>query len=192
MTLHTQLIAMIAMILGGLYIGFATETFRRVVDKWRDYIIVRYGFEVVYWILQTCVLFYLLYRVNDGEIRLFIGLACLLGYSMYIVLCQPWYRKFLEVLINVIRTLVSWTTHCLEVLIFQPIIWLLRVLFTLLTGIYHVLFKLLYILSYPIVLLLKRYLPEQFLKNISKLPSICSTIGDKLKEYWKKVKEKWR
>ncbi len=192
MTLHTQLITMIAMIIGGLYLGFATETYRRVLYKWRTHWIVRYCFEIGYWVLQTCILFYLLYRTNDGEVRLFIGLASLLGYSMYIVLCQLWYRKLLEVIITVIRTIVNWTIHCLEVLIVQPVIWLLKAILYLLKGMYHILLKLLYILCYPVIFLLKKYLPEQFLKNISKLPMFCSTIGDKLKEYWKRIREKRR
>lgn len=192
MTLHTQFVTMIAMIIGGIYIGFATETFRRVVYKWRESLIVRYGLEVLYWLGQTALIFYVLYRMNAGEIRLFFGLACLLGFSMYVVLCKSWYQHMLEIMINIVKTLTYWTVQCIHILIIQPIIWLIRVVLVLLLGIARLLLRILYILFYPILFLLKKYLPKKLLNNISKLPSICSTMKDKLNGIWKRLGKKWR
>lgn len=192
MTLHTQFLTMVAMIVGGLYLGFATATFRRVLYKWRHYMIVRFGLEVFYWMIQTCLLFYVLYRMNHGEIRLFLGLACLLGFSMYVVLCKSWYEKVLEVMITIVKTISSWTLHCINILILQPVMWLLHMLFSLMKFIYRVIVKIVSIVLYPFIFLLKKYLPAPFLNKVSKLPSFCSTIIDKLKGSWKKISKKWR
>src|SRR5699024_11847904 len=95
------------------------------------YMIVRFCLEVFYWMIQACLLFYVLYRMNHGEIRLFLGLACLLGFTMYVVLCKSWYEKVLEVMITIVKTISSWTLHCINILILQPVMWLLHMLFSL-------------------------------------------------------------
>src|SRR5699024_10156110 len=132
MTLHTQLMTMIAMIVGGMYLGFATETYRMVIYQWRRHVIVRYGLDIFYWLLQTALLFYLLYRVNHGELRFYVFLACLLGFSMYVVLCMPWYRKLLYTVLTICRSVVRWTAHILYLLLIQPLLWIGSVILTLL------------------------------------------------------------
>src|SRR5699024_11891782 len=36
--------------------------------------------ELGFWFIQTAVLFYILFKVNEGELRIYVFLACLLGY----------------------------------------------------------------------------------------------------------------
>lgn len=192
MTLHTQFIAMIAMVVGGIYLGFSTETFRRIEVKWQARTVARYAFEILYWVVQTCLLFYVLYRVNQGEIRFVFILTCLLGYSMYIVFCQQWYVKRLEIILHVIKTIISWTIRCIDALIIQPFIWLIRTIYHSMRFLFTLLIKALYLISYPLFFLIKRYAPESFFKNISKMLATCSTIKGRLVLYVKKGLKKWR
>lgn len=192
MTLHTQAMTMIAMIIGGVYLGFGTETFRRIEVKWQARTIARYMIESVYWIVQTCLLFYVLYRMNEGEIRFVFILACLLGYSMYIVLCKRWYVRFLETMLHIIKQVIKWIVTFIDTLFIQPIIWLTQLSFRFMKLIYKFLIKLLYLLIYPLLFLIKKYLPEKTSKKISKILTTCSTMKDNSIIYVKKWIKKWR
>lgn len=192
MTLHTQFITMIAIVISGIYLGFATETFHRLVKKWQGYTIVRYSLEVLYWIMQTCLLFYLLYQLNKGEMRFIFVPAGLLGYSMYIVLCQKWYVKWLEKIIYIVKTVISWVVKGMDALIVQPVIWLLKVMLQCSKFLYRLIKKIVYVICYPLLFLMKKYIPETFFNNISKILVTCSTMIDNLKKYGKRLWTKWR
>ncbi len=192
MTLQTQFVTMLVMVASGLYVGFATTTYRRLIFIWRHKLVVRYGFEIFYWIMQVSLLFYILYRMNAGEVRLLFGLACLLGYSMYVVLCSFWYEKVLEQIIRIVKSIVRWTSQAVYQLVIRPIYSLGRLLFLILLSICRFIIKILYIIVSPFIKLLKKYLPKRILNIISKLPTFCSTIVNKLKSYRKKIWKKWR
>src|SRR5690625_1289933 len=86
MTLSTQFITMLAMTSGGFYLGVVLDTFRRFASSWKNRIIFSYVMETSFWLTQVIILFYVLFRVNGGELRLYIFLACLLGFTIYQVL----------------------------------------------------------------------------------------------------------
>lgn len=192
MTLHTQFVTMIAMVISGIYLGFATATFRRVEKKWQARKVAKYSLEILYWLVQTCLLFYLLYQLNKGEMRFIFVPACLLGYSMYIVFCEKWYVKLLEKIIHIIKIVVSWIVKGLDALVVQPVIWLMKVIIRCSQFFYRFMKKILYFISYPLLLLIKRYIPKTFSNKISKIRATCSTIIDNLKIYGKEIWEKWR
>ena len=79
MTLSIQFITMAAMVLSGIYLGVIRDTFQRFAIYWKGRKLLSYLLEIIFWILQTLVVFYVLFLVNAGEIRLYIILACLLG-----------------------------------------------------------------------------------------------------------------
>lgn len=192
MTLQTQFVTMLVMVASGLYVGFATTTYRRLIFRWRHTLVVRYGVEIFYWLIQASVLFYILYRMNAGEVRLLFVLACLLGYSMYVVLCSFWYEKVLEQTIRIINTIIRWIAQAVYQLVIRPIYWLGRLLFLFLLSICRFIIKVLYVIASPFIKLLKKYLPERILNIISKLPTFCSTIVNKLTDYRKWIWKKWR
>lgn len=183
---------MLVMIASGIYLGFATTTYRRVIYAWRYKFIIRYGVEIVYWLLQASVLFYVLYRMNAGEVRLLFGLACLLGYSMYVVLCSFWYEKLLEQLIRIVKAIIRWTSLAIYQLVIRPIYWVGRVVFVIVLSILRFFVKLLYIICSPFLKLLKKHLPKRFLNIISNYLTFCSTIVNKLQDYRKRLYKKWR
>src|SRR5699024_5655404 len=96
MTLHVQLITMLTMIAGGVYLGCAFETYRRLTRGLRKSWLFLYVLELGLWFIQTAVLFYMLFKVNGGELRIYVFLACLLGYSMYVVIFQKRHQQILE------------------------------------------------------------------------------------------------
>src|SRR5690625_3097491 len=96
MTLDVQFMIMISMILGGIYLGVALETFRRFSRAWEKNTILLYIMEICFWLIQSFVLFYILFRVNGGEIRVYVILAGCLGFAIYIALVASFYIRILD------------------------------------------------------------------------------------------------
>ena len=192
MTLHVQLLSMLAMIAGGVYLGFAFDTYRRITRCVKDNPAVKYGVEIIFWLAQTGILFYALFQVNEGVLRVYIFLACLLGYSMYAVMLRRGYQYILDKIIRGIVIVTAGIARGLYVLLIEPILWLIRLLYTCIKGLLLFIIRL---LSYPARLLLrglKWLLPDTFLKRISQFYRFCSTMGSNYLKIVKKIMQKWR
>lgn len=171
------------MTIGGFYLGIATETYRRLSVVLKNSRVFIFLFEISYWLLQTCLLFYVLYRVNNGEIRVYIFFACLFGYSVYVVMFRSLYKHLLEVIIKVTLTLLKGIIKAINALFVQPLIWIVQVLITIFLFIaqilYWILTRLLNVLSYPLRLLLTilmKLIPEKTKNKITQFTRFCSTI----------------
>lgn len=189
MTLDVQFITMLSMVIGGIYVGFANELFRRLSVIWRNNTLFIYIFEVLFWLMQTGILFYALYRVNHGEIRFYIFLAFLLGFSIYIVLFQTFFRRFLEVLIRIVKKVTQVVVRTVQILIIEPIKWTAMLIYKVLLFSFRLLVNasliILKLLFYPFRLLWKLIepiLPQNILNFINKSINFCSTIVYKLKK----------
>lgn len=172
MSLHTQLATMITMVLGGVYLGMALETFVRFKPYWQRNSLLAASAEVIFWVMQTVVLYVVLYQVNNGEIRVLIIVAVVLGFSMYEVLLKGIYRYVLEACIKVIHVMViipiGW--------MFRMIVWLI---ITLLKTIKYILLFLFTCIRVPLNLLLtifKRLIPKKVYIKASQTYSFCSTM----------------
>lgn len=199
MTLNTQLLTMISMIVGGIYLGFATETFRRISVIWNSKKILTFIAEILYWVFQTCILFLVLFQVNDGELRAYIFLACLLGFSMYVVMFKTIYKRVLEWIIKVLVALTKGIIKILNTLIIRPIRWIIELLLRIVYYIGYLCYRILRfifnILFYPFRLLfsyIRKLIPEKVWNKVTKLVAFCSTIIYKLKKWLKNVIDKRR
>jgi|SRR5690625_2476621 len=194
MTLDTQLLTMVSMILGGIYLGFATETYRRIAISWQNKPVLTYFLEITYWILQTCVLFFVLYQVNNGELRIYIFIACLLGFSIYKVLFQKIYQRVLEWIIKIVVTIVTGLIKLIHTLIVHPVLWLghlvIRIISSIIQFSYRFLLMLMKILFYPFKPLFhfsQKVIPKKIQKKVTTTLSFCSTIITKLGKWLKEV-----
>lgn len=183
MTLTVQFLTIVSMIAGGVYLGAAMDTFRRFERHWKKQIFMRYIMECGFWLLQTLLLFFLLFQVNQGEMRFYILLALLCGFAGYRALFQTSYRRVLEWLIRVIRRTILIVRRILQVLILTPIRLLLQGLLLLIGGVVTLVWKLirvvLLILFYPFRLigrLVWRMTPKKYRKIYSKLAGIYSKM----------------
>lgn len=189
MTLSVQFTTMAVMVLSGIYLGLALDTFRRISVHWKKRPIISYSFEIGFWLLQTLIVFYLLFLVNSGEIRFYIFLACLLGFSFYQALLKTVYRQGLERLISVFRAVFRFFKQVFFILIVTPIKWIFllsaSIILFLLNMIVKILAILLKVILFPFLLigkLLKPLIPENLIKFLHKLYPIYSTIRDILKK----------
>jgi len=194
MTLDTQLLTMISMIIGGIYLGIATQTFRRISVVWKNWTVLTYFLEISYWIFQTCLLFFILYHVKNGELRIYIFLACLLGFSMYQVLLKSTYQRILEWIIKIVVMVINGIIKVIDTIIVRPIRWIIMVLVRtiqyVLTICYRILKFIGKVLFYPIKLLIsfiQKRIPKKTWNKINKSLTICSTIRYKFKKRLKNI-----
>ncbi|MFS0562840.1 spore cortex biosynthesis protein YabQ [Terribacillus sp. 179-K 1B1 HS] len=195
MTLTVQFLTIVSMIAGGVYLGAAMDTFRRFERHWKKQAVMRYIMECSFWLMQTLLLFFLLFQVNQGEMRFYILLALLCGFAGYRALFQTSYQRVLEWLIRIIRRTIFITKRVLQVLILTPIRLVIQGLLMLAGGVIALLWKLirlvLVVLFYPIRLigrLVWKLTPERYRKNYSKLAGIYS----RMKNIARKVYESLR
>ncbi|HLR51929.1 MAG TPA: spore cortex biosynthesis protein YabQ [Candidatus Avamphibacillus sp.] len=197
MTLDVQFMTMISMILGGIYLGVALETFRRFSPYWKNNRILTYFMEICFWLIQSFVLFYILFRVNGGEIRVYSALACLLGFSAYKALAANFYKRFLERIIIIVTSIYRFFVKVINGLIIQPIKYIIYFFITclllILKGLYTTLSFLLKVIVTPVFWILKKVyhlLPEGLQNILCKIAGFYSTIKNIIIKVAKKFKRR--
>lgn len=186
MTLDVQFITMISMISGGFYVGIALETFRRFSAAWKNNIFLVYFMEGFFWLIQSFILFYLLFRVNGGEIRIYIIIAGFLGFAIYKALAASLYRRMLERLISIVMSVNRFFMRLINGIIIIPIKYIIRFVFNclkwVLKGIFAILTLLITIIFGPLFWISKkvyRLLPKGVQNILYKLVGLYSTIENK-------------
>lgn len=187
MTLNVQLLTMMTMIAGGLYLGVAQETYYRITNRLRRNVYFTYLFDPIFWIVQTAILFYLLYHVNNGVIRFYIFLACFLGFSMYVVLFQAVYRAILEGFIKLLTWIIKTIITLMNVILIVPLRMLFHIISKVLLFILRILGKIGFFPLKILHKLAKKWLPEKIYKNIFKMVTFCSTIIVKITRWFQTV-----
>src|SRR5690625_5008110 len=169
MTLQVQFLTMVSMIIGGLYLGIARDTYLRFTPYWRQRIILKYVFEIAFWMIQTILLFYILYRVNAGELRAYIFVACLLGVSIYKVFFTSLYKRLLELIIRLLLMVYRAFTETIRVLVIVPIkgiVYLILIIVQFIFSILFFFFKLVFIPLRWAVTFIFSLLPKKLQKII--------------------------
>ncbi|UFU01479.1 spore cortex biosynthesis protein YabQ (plasmid) [Radiobacillus kanasensis] len=187
MTLTVQFLTIISMIAGGIYLGIAIETFRRFEGAWKKRKVFSYIIEICFWLLQSLILFYLLFRVNQGELRFYILLALLCGYSAYNALLKSYYQRLLERMIVSCLSIYRFLYRMVHLFFIRPIIrifqLILSILFALWGGLVWVAVLLYKIVFYPIRLIgmfIWRLVPKNAKNKISHLAGFYSKIKNKI------------
>lgn len=183
MTLDVQFMTMISMILGGFYLGLALETFRRFSFAWKNNTFLLYFMEICFWLTQSFILFYLLFRVNGGDIRLYVIIASFFGFAAYKALASKVYVRILERLITIGNSIYRFSIKLFNGIIITPIKFIIHFVINLLKwvvkGIIAILTFLLTIIFGPILWLLKKVyhlLPKRVHNILYKLVGLYSTI----------------
>lgn len=197
MSLSTQFITMLAMLLSGIYLGMVIDTFRRFERYWKKNIIMTYGLEILFWLLQGLVLFYFLFLSNQGEIRFYILLSVLCGYATYQALFRIIYKKILEVLIRWVAAFIRFCKRTFYILVYQPIKWVIVLITKILIGLWALIIWLLIILMkvifFPIKLLgriIWWMLPKNAKNFLATMAGNYSKIKNVLVKWWKYIQQK--
>ncbi|MCA1032827.1 spore cortex biosynthesis protein YabQ [Bacillus timonensis] len=139
MSLTTQFYTMIAMVGMGSWLGAALDTYGRFLKRPKRAHWVVFMNDILFWIIQGLIAFYILLMVNEGELRLYIFLALLCGYAAYQSLLRSWYMQFLERAIIFSISTYRFLTRTCYVLIVRPI----QVLISFLISCFYAMLRLL-------------------------------------------------
>lgn len=190
MTLSVQFITMISMTAGGFYLGLALDTFRRLAIYWRQRVVLKYFMEISFWLTQTLLLYYVLFRANSGELRFYVFLALLLGFSMYKALAANVYRQLMEHIIRVIATVYRFMENLFINVIIKPLKFILQMVIAIVVFTAKLLWNLtryiVIIIFTPVLWLLRRtfrIFPETIQKKVHKVAGFYSTIKNKCKKW---------
>lgn len=191
MTLHVQFMTIIMMICGGFYLGIAHETYRRFAVYWKRRYVLVFIYEITFWVSQMIILYYILFKTNHGELRFYVFLACLLGFSMYQVLFKSLYQKILERMILILSAILRAVKRTFQILIIRPIYGIIQMIIALLLVVVQVILWILnmlwIIVSTPIRLIFKllyKLSPNVMKKFLHKLSAIYSIMTNKCKLFF--------
>ncbi|WP_082235816.1 spore cortex biosynthesis protein YabQ [Halobacillus massiliensis] len=193
MTLTTQFMTMISMLAGGVYIGAALDTFNRLFRRRNQKSWLEFLWQPAFWISQAAFLFYILYLVNYGEMRMYVFVAVLCGYSAYRALFQNIFKKVLEVGIKFVTALFRLIKRIFHILILVPVIGVLILLKNVVLLVYRLIYKGIYlgflVVFTPIMMLLRliwKLFPEKIQNYLHKGGGLYVKIKNRLSNKWKK------
>ncbi|MBB6455254.1 spore cortex biosynthesis protein YabQ [Salirhabdus euzebyi] len=199
MSLTLQFITMTAMVGSGIYLGMAIDTFNRFYRKKKRNGFIRYTNEILFWILQGLILFYILYLVNQGELRLYVWLAVIFGFAFYQSVFRVWYLKSLEHIIQWAVATIRFCRNLFERLIIAPIKWLLKLVTYLLTLFWAFIIWLILIpwkiFQKPLLYfwsLIKKLIPKNTKKYLLSFHHFCSKIYNTINNWTRSLFSKRR
>ncbi|MDZ5474320.1 spore cortex biosynthesis protein YabQ [Bacillus sp. 31A1R] len=201
MTLSTQFMTMLAMIGMGSYFGASLDTYNRFLKRSKRKSWIVFFNDILFWLLQGMTIFYVLFIVNQGELRFYIFIALLCGFAAYQSLLKQGYLRLLEIVISVIISIYKFLVKMFQMMIFKPIQSIIIGLISLLVMIGKGLLALVNLLLKVILFILRViFAPVKWIftliwklvpKSIKKL---VEKLYDKVEGYYYKIKNtisKW-
>ncbi|KXZ17414.1 spore coat protein [Bacillus nakamurai] len=176
MTLTTQFYTMLAMAGMGAWLGASLDTYRLFVIRAKTARWLLFIHDILFWIVQGLLFFYVLLNVNEGELRIYIFLAVLLGIATYQSLCKRMYIKILKFTIHLAVSLYQFAKKLIQNVLFRPVVGLFKLViglaaflslysYRMIAFFVLCLYKIMKFLLYPLYFLLKqilKLLPEKW------------------------------
>ncbi|APH06715.1 spore cortex biosynthesis protein YabQ [Bacillus weihaiensis] len=211
MSLTTQFYTMLAMFGMGSFMGAGLDTYGRFLKRPLRARWVVFINDLMFWIVQGLILFYVLLLVNEGELRVYIFLAVLCGYAAYQSLLKSVYLHILDRMIQMSIRVYRLVIRLGQLVVIRPIVGLVQLLIVFLLGIVKILwsivkwaFQFIYslakIILAPVRFILRllwklvpRVIRNNFVSNIQKLAGILRRIKNKtnkVKQWWNRIRKK--
>ena len=113
--IYTQLQLFFIFLINGLLIGLLFDFFRilRKAIKTADFI--TYIEDALFWILTGFIILYSIFTYNNGEIRLFMFMAIILGILIYLAFISKMILNISLGIINVIKKILSTIFSIIEI-----------------------------------------------------------------------------
>src|SRR6478736_1769706 len=126
MTLSTQFITLLSMIGMGSLFGAMFDTYQRFLNRPKRKQWIVFFNDLLFWIIQAVIIFYILFLVNNGELRFYIFIALLCGFAAYQSLFKAIYLRMLEQIIRTAIKLYEFFKRTYLFLIYKPILALIH------------------------------------------------------------------
>jgi spore cortex biosynthesis protein YabQ len=192
---------MLAMIGMGSLFGASLDTYNRFLQRHKRKTWIIFINDILFWVYQGLSVFYVLFSVNQGELRFYIFIALLCGFAAYQSLIKRLYLKILEWVITVAVASYRLSVKIVFTLIYRPLRFLTMAIVSLLLlagkGIWSLLRTILAILLWilrvagkPFEMLLSYFwklLPKKIKKTVERLYNRLAGFTDHLKNYTVKL-----
>ncbi|MDP4085455.1 MAG: spore cortex biosynthesis protein YabQ [Bacillota bacterium] len=206
MTLSTQFLTMLSMIAMGALFGVMFDTYQRFLHRSKRKHWIVFLNDVLFWVIQALIIFYVLFQVNKGEIRLYIFIALLCGFAAYQSLLKHFYLRLLGILISIVISVSTFLKRTFILIIYKPVVGLFKLsifiilffgrgLITLVKFILKVLLlctKVILKFIGQILLIFWKLLPKRIKKSVEKFYNKTAGNFKKFKNYIIKWIEKWK
>ena len=93
-------------VINGILIGLLFDFFRILRKSFKTNDFITYVEDIVFWILTGIILLYSIFLFNNGEIRLFMLIAVLLGLIIYMLSISRYIIKVNVKIINFFKTII--------------------------------------------------------------------------------------
>lgn len=142
MSLTTQFYTMLAMVGVGAWLGAAIDTYGRFLKREKRAKWIVFIHDILFWLLQGLIAFYVLLLVNEGEIRFYILIALVCGFAAYQGIFRYFYLNLLEVIIEMVISLYRFFERLVKMVIIKPIQLLVQAIIIILLGTWRFLYAL--------------------------------------------------
>ncbi|QZD58566.1 spore cortex biosynthesis protein YabQ [Bacillus pumilus] len=207
MTLTVQFYTMLSMVAMGIWLGASLDTYKLFVnwEKTVKWLLVIH--DLLFWLVQGLLFFYVLLLTNEGEFRLYIFLAVALGFSMYQALMKQLYMNILKFMMMCVYQTALVFKRLVMSIVFQPIRWLLTLIISAIMFLLHLLLRLVHftfrlvwkvlsIVCYPLIWLLNvtiiHRIPEKWRTSMRLFFSKGAGILQGTKKLSGTIKTKWK
>lgn len=201
MTLSTQFLTMLAMIGMGSLFGASLDTYNRFLQRHKRKNWIIFINDILFWVYQGLSIFYVLFSVNQGELRFYIFIALLCGFAAYQSLLKRIYLKCLDWIIAVVVAAYRLSVRIVFTLIFRPLRFLTlsivslllltgRGLLALMKKILSILLWILKVALKPVQMLLLffwKLLPKKIKKTVERLYNRLAGFTGVFKNYTVKL-----
>jgi spore cortex biosynthesis protein YabQ len=206
MTLSTQFMTMLTMIGMGSFFGAALDTYNRFLKRSIRKQFIVFVNDILFWLLQGLIIFYVLFIVNEGELRFYIFIALLCGFAAYQSLLKGFYLKSLESIISMVISVWNFLVKLFQLLIYRPILSIFSLIISIIFSLGRGLLSLTRFLGRVmiwigrvilkpiqlILLLFWKLLPKRIKKIVEKIYNKWAGVFKRLKNYLISMFNRWR
>lgn len=192
---------MLAMIGMGSLFGASLDTYNRFLQRHKRKNWIIFINDILFWVYQGLSIFYVLFSVNQGELRFYIFIALLCGFAAYQSLLKRIYLKCLDWIIAVVVAAYRLSVRIVFTLIFRPLRFLTlsivslllltgRGLLALMKKILSILLWILKVALKPVQMLLLffwKLLPKKIKKTVERLYNRLAGFTGVFKNYTVKL-----
>ena len=197
MTLTTQFLTMLSMIGMGSLFGASLDTYNRFLQRRRRRNWIVFLNDILFWVFQGLSIFYVLFMINEGELRFYIFLALLCGFAAYQSLLKRTYLLILDWLISLAISTYKISVNLFKTLVYQPLRFLFmsavsllvllgKGIFSLLKTTLKILYWILKVAWKPfqlILIIFWKLLPKKIKKVVEKIYNKMAGFTRKFQNY---------
>ncbi len=126
MNLSVQFETLAMMLLSGIGMGIAFDSYRVVSNRLHIGRIWIPIMDLLYWLVATLLIFRVLLAKNDGEVRIYVFLGLLIGTGFYFWLFSSTVISFVVWLIETLHKLFRFLIRCFQLLVIRPLLLLYK------------------------------------------------------------------